>query len=72
MSFLRIWRNMRFVFVMMGAFALTACGGAGGSSAGPDAATSSFEVNVCGAEVPEPTSTEQACSPLTITYEAPQ
>lgn len=72
MSALRFRWYTRVVFVMMGAFALTACGGAGGSSAGPDAGTASFEVSVCGAEVPEPTSNEQACSPLTITYEAPQ
>ncbi|MDR9392280.1 MAG: hypothetical protein RI554_09660 [Trueperaceae bacterium] len=72
MSPLRLRWYMRIVFVIAGAFGLAACGGAGGSSPGSDAATSSFEVNVCGAEVPEPTSGEQACSPLTITYEAPR
>ena len=58
------------LFTLLAVVTLAAgCGSTGGSSgSAPD--TASFEVRVCGAEVPEPMIGERECSDLTITYEA--
>ena len=58
------------LFTLLAVVTLVAgCGSTGGSSgSAPD--TASFEVRVCGAEVPEPMIGERECSDLTITYEA--
>ncbi|MDR9392634.1 MAG: hypothetical protein RI554_11485 [Trueperaceae bacterium] len=59
--------------VVLLAMLASSCGGSGGSVGASDPTTASFVVDVCGAEVPEPASGEQACSEaLTIEYEVPQ
>ena len=58
------------LFTLLAVVTLAAGCGSSGGGGGSTPDTASFEVRVCGAEVPEPTNTERECSDLTITYEA--